>query len=306
MAPNPRRSAVNSVRSRRVAGATPDDGTLRRAAAPGLWAGEPLAAVAEALGVSPAALVAAHATPFDREESPLKARWLTDAPAVMRTVLDAQVTLHAAWPGLQARVHGAGVTLRSTQTHHAFAVQRCGQAAEVMWFDGAGHGSWTWTVAPAHAPLHDALVHTRGGLALRPDDMATWWHRSAVPRTVAGAVASRLPPGAAWDLLLQAAAHRLHIGVQMVCATTLVWEGVPRRVQLQGQVLRVEAGPMTVCLSEDAPVYAQALAPAEWAHTADQALYLGPGHNATRAQACAWGRLMAAVCQDQRLTACGC
>jgi hypothetical protein len=282
-----------------------------RAAAP-LRAGQPLADVAHALGVRPVDLAAAHAVPFDAAESPLKARALSEPAAVLQAALALHGTWQASWPGLRLFVAGdcgsdgaIAIAAPPAAAGSVFALQQGAADTWLQGFGAAGDPQWTWRPADGHGAGFDVLVRGFGRLALRGGaDTASGTANPGAPGHDAGR-SNLLPPGAGWDLLLQAAAHALPVSLAVGAAPRLTVAGCPRSVQLDGRALRVELGPTTLWLDDDAPVaLAIGTLPDEAGAMPSLTIALAPG--AGRAAQCAWARLAAAARHDEAAPACSC
>ncbi len=113
------------------------------------------------------------------------------------------------------------------------------------------------------------------------------WGATRVPAGRPG-TDDTLPAGAAWDLLLHAAAHRLPLSLRLGGAPAVAWSGTLAAVRLQGHALRVDAGPWCLWLDERSPVGLDLGAQAAASHSG---LVIGPVPGASRAQQCAWRRL---------------
>lgn len=285
---------------------------LRRRAATLLRAGLPLAEAARALGVRPVDLAAAHAVPFDTDESPLKARALSDPAAVLQAALALPGSWQAAWPGLRVRLDGGRDTARTMAIAAApatagsvFALQRGAADTWLQGFDAAGDPQWTWRPADGQGAGFDGLVRRFGRLALRggPDTASGTASTGAPAHHLA--TSNLLPPGAGWDLLLQAVAHALPLSLAVGAALRLDVAGCLQSVRLDGRALRVDIGPATLWLNEDTPVaLATGTLPRVDRAMPPLTIALAPGVG--RAAQCAWARLAAAARHDDAAPACSC
>lgn len=188
--------------------------TLRRQAGPALKAGDPLGAVAAALGVSAVALAAAHAGVFDPAESPLKARRLQpDAAALWALaaplLAGGRLQVGGGALSLDTPARGPGLALLQPEgaaVAEVYALDRrlAGDAVQrhLVCFDAAGSPLLGLQPGPQTAwAAFYAVVRRLGQPAPRHDSAAP---AAGVPlrATVAGA---RLDPGAGWELLARAA-----------------------------------------------------------------------------------------------------
>lgn len=286
---------------------------LRRLAAPWLTGGASLVQTARTLGISPGRLAAAHATVFDPSQSPLKARRLQRPAAALRALLAAQVPLQWQAPAQGAlpspRQHltldGAALRLHAAPDLQACAVQLGDALPTLMWFDRRGEPEWVWSPGEHQGPLLAALVRRWGSQDLRAGLPASGDDTPARPAGPTLRAPTRLPPGAAWDLLLHAAAQGLPLTVQAGGAATLRWHGRLRRALLDGRCLRVEADGLRLSLPESAPVWlcAPGLAPAP---AGDLHLGVSPDPRGGRSQACAWWSAVAVVQGERPEVACTC
>jgi putative hemin transport protein len=233
---------------------------LRRQAGPALKAGEPLEAVAAAMGVSAAALAAAHAGVFDPAESPLKARrlqpdagalWALAAPLLAGGRLQVgggalSLDTPASAPGLALlQPEGAAVA-------EVYALDRrlAGDAVQrrLVCFDAAGTPLLGLEPGPqtAWAPFY-AVVRRLGQPAPRPDG-ATAAAGAPLLAPVAGA---RLDPGAGWELLARAAQAGLPLKLTVGnAAVTWSHTGAIAQLVLQGRWLCLRSGETDLRLDE--------------------------------------------------------
>lgn len=304
---------------------------LRRIAGASLASGASLESVGRALGISPGKLVQIHAEPFDPAESPLKARRLDAAAALWSAALRHPGHLHGRWPGLRAKARCAGsdcagMFALASQVIEAYAVEFGAEPAVYQWFDFRCELLWTWSPEPGSGfgplpypcdgvgstvgagPCASAAVPRtadRAGRSGLAQDVAV----GPLPDAGSGTVLQRdlPPPGAGWDLLLHAAHHGLPLDLRLGSAAVLTRRGPLHEVRLEGQALRVDAGPLTIWLTEDVPVVVQGDAAAALC-TPDigAALGLDIASNAAREQICAWRRLVSTVLRDQPVPACSC
>lgn len=301
-------------RERRNGHQTRAGAAVRRSAAPLLHAGLAPAAVADRLGITSAQLAAVHATVFDPTESPLKTRRLLAASHLLRRVLALPGLLHGQVPRAGWRVErtcgpaaaGDAAPLAPDPGLQLFAWQQGAAAAELRWFDRAGHALWTWQPAPGAGSRLDDLVRGWGDRTLRiPGPLS----RPGATATEAGCgvaalgAAAPLLPGAAWDLVLHAAARGLPLRLACGMPAVLVHDGPLQRVCLDGAALRLDAGGLALWLDDAAPW--------TWSGPDDRALQL-PGlrldlaPQASRADTCAWRHLAEAVRIDQPVPPCCC
>lgn len=285
---------------------------VRRRAAALLRAGQPLAEVAGALGVRPVDLAAAHAVPFDAAESPLKARALSAPAAVLQAALALPGTWQASWPGLRLGADSArgtagaiAITAAPATAGSVFALQRGATDTWLQGFGAAGDPQWTWRPADGHGAGFDGLVRRFGRLALRGAAGAQPGNASRGAPVCHPGTPNLLPPGAGWDLLLQAVARGLPVSLTVGAGPRFAVAGRLQSARLDGRSLRIDIGPATLWLGEDTPV-ALATGTLDQAGGAMPPLTIALAPRAGRAAQCAWARLAAAARHDEAAPACSC